>query len=58
MSEERQDFIRDVRLLDCVREVIERQHGLAYWATIYRDADKLRREKAQRLANGDQTWES
>ena len=54
----REEFIRQVRLLDCVREVIERTLGREYWTMIYQAADRLRREKAERLAATGESWES
>ena len=54
----REEFIRQVRLLDCVREVIERAHGAAYWAMIYRAADTIRLERAGQLQRGEAIWES
>ncbi len=45
----REEFLRQVRLLDCVREVIEEAHGLTYWSMIYQAADRLRRDRAARL---------
>lgn len=53
-----EEFLRQVRLLDCVREVIERAHGVAYWSMVYRAADRLRNERAARLAKGEDQWES
>jgi len=53
-----EEFIRQVRLLDCVREVIEHAHGPAYWSMIYRSAEILRRQKAERLSRGEPSWET
>jgi hypothetical protein len=44
-----EESIRQVRLLQCVREVIETAHGHAHWTMIYRAAERLRHEKALRL---------
>jgi hypothetical protein len=44
-----EDVVRQVRLLQCVREVIETAHGHAHWVMIYRAAERLRQEKALRL---------
>lgn len=52
-----EEFIRQVRLLDCVREVIERAHGREYWSMVYLAADRLRREKAARFAATGESWE-
>jgi len=54
----REELIRQVRLLDCVREVIERAHGPAYWSMIYRAADRLRSERADKLQRGVSAWET
>lgn len=53
-----EEFIRQVRLLDCVRQVIERTMGREYWAMIYGAADRLRREQAERLASTGRSWET
>ena len=50
----REEYLRQVRLLDCVRQVIEDAHGAAYWAMIYRAADRIRNNRAQKAT----AWES
>lgn len=54
----REEFIRQVRLLDCVREVIEMWHDPETWALIYEAADRMRRRKALNLQRTGVSWET
>jgi len=53
-----EEYLRQVRLLDCVREVIEMAHDGEYWALIYDAADRLRRRRAYNLQTTGVSWET